>query len=358
MARKKKHAEHVNHERWLVSYADFITLLFATFTALFAISNADKDKFKKMAESLRNAFTHNGSAQVVDVRADLLKGMQAANASPVALNIKAQRRIENEGDPDEIGGSPEPLQSNPNPGNDEPSWDDMSFNDDDAGEGRGEADNPAEQVTPTPTPTPTPEAEKAAAEATATTPEGQQAEVTPTPTPTSGSDVDGSRGGEGNADAQMQAQIKQALDMAGLDGKVAVRQDARGMVISMGEAGFFAAGAVDVLPASRHQLARIINLLRQKQYEVRIEGHTDNIPVGPGRVYRSNMELSSMRASRIADFMASEYNYPLELISSAGYGESRPIGDNATPEGRGKNRRIDIVILNNRERTFEPRAHQ
>ena len=51
MARKKKPEEHVNHERWLVSYADFITLLFATFTALYAISNADKEKFADMAHS-------------------------------------------------------------------------------------------------------------------------------------------------------------------------------------------------------------------------------------------------------------------------------------------------------------------
>ena len=67
MARKKKHEEHVNHERWLVSYADFITLLFAVFTALFAISNADKEKFADMAKSLRNAFSTDKPTTVTNI---------------------------------------------------------------------------------------------------------------------------------------------------------------------------------------------------------------------------------------------------------------------------------------------------
>ena len=54
MARKKKHEEHENLERWLVSYADFVTLLFATFTALYAISQVDVIKFDKLAHSLKH----------------------------------------------------------------------------------------------------------------------------------------------------------------------------------------------------------------------------------------------------------------------------------------------------------------
>jgi len=57
MARKKKHAEHVNHERWLVSYADFITLLFAFFVVMFAASNSDKKKAGQVAQSVQSAFT-------------------------------------------------------------------------------------------------------------------------------------------------------------------------------------------------------------------------------------------------------------------------------------------------------------
>jgi chemotaxis protein MotB len=56
MARKKKHEEHVNHERWLVSYADFITLLFAFFVTLYAISQVDAKKLGKLVESMQSAF--------------------------------------------------------------------------------------------------------------------------------------------------------------------------------------------------------------------------------------------------------------------------------------------------------------
>ena len=74
MARKHKHPEHVNHERWLVSYADFITLLFATFTALYALSKADASKAKAVADGLREAFG-TGGAQVVHMEALEVNGI-------------------------------------------------------------------------------------------------------------------------------------------------------------------------------------------------------------------------------------------------------------------------------------------
>jgi chemotaxis protein MotB len=61
MAKKHKHEEHVNHERWLVSYADFITLLFAFFVILYALSEVDKNKLKKFANSVQFAFSHVGT---------------------------------------------------------------------------------------------------------------------------------------------------------------------------------------------------------------------------------------------------------------------------------------------------------
>jgi chemotaxis protein MotB len=60
MARKKAHAEHENHERWLVSYADFITLLFAFFVVMFASSQTDKAKAKQVSESVKEALENGG----------------------------------------------------------------------------------------------------------------------------------------------------------------------------------------------------------------------------------------------------------------------------------------------------------
>jgi chemotaxis protein MotB len=92
MARKKKHEEHANHERWLVSYADFITLLFAFFTAMYAISNADTVKLQKLMESMNSAFGGSGTAKAKPVMAasatqPFAPQFQAAAGSPVSLNI-------------------------------------------------------------------------------------------------------------------------------------------------------------------------------------------------------------------------------------------------------------------------------
>ena len=83
---KKKHAEHVNHERWLVSYADFITLLFAFFVVLFASSQSDKKKQIKLAEAMQSAFTplgtfdaHSKTPPLTDISAATI------NATPAAL---------------------------------------------------------------------------------------------------------------------------------------------------------------------------------------------------------------------------------------------------------------------------------
>src|SRR5262249_9421236 len=64
---RKKHPEHVNLERWLVSYADFITLLFAFFVIMYAISQADVSKFKQVAQSIRAAFSAAGPVGMVDL---------------------------------------------------------------------------------------------------------------------------------------------------------------------------------------------------------------------------------------------------------------------------------------------------
>jgi len=84
---KKKHPEHVNHERWLVSYADFITLLFAFFVVLFASSQSDKKKQMKLAEAMQSAFTplgtfdaHSKTPPLTDTSA-----ASATDAPPAAL---------------------------------------------------------------------------------------------------------------------------------------------------------------------------------------------------------------------------------------------------------------------------------
>ena len=79
MGKKHKHPEHVNHERWLVSYADFITLLFATFTALYALSKSDAAKAKAVADGMREAFG-TGTPQIITMEAPHANGIPSKEA--------------------------------------------------------------------------------------------------------------------------------------------------------------------------------------------------------------------------------------------------------------------------------------
>lgn len=327
MARKKKPEEHVNHERWMVSYADFMTLLFATFTALFAMSNADMAKMAAMAKSVNDAFGGGGGGGgVAQISLDTSLGKNPAGSWTIEVFPDAQQ---SSGD--------QASRSNQGSGGGE-------------GDGEGDGDGGLETLSINKMEDPM------ANFAPAGTP-GAQPESTPTPTPAPTpapkEDLQSLGHPEGSGSKALMNQIKTILDTAGLQGKVEVRQEKRGMVISLGEAAFFAAGEIEVLPQCDHQLSKIVNALRNKKFEVRIEGHTDDLPIKSGR-YRSNFELSCLRAASIADYMIREYGFSPQRISSAGYGEWRPIADNATNEGRQKNRRVDIVILNQESMDAEP----
>ncbi len=97
MGRKKKHPEHVNLERWLVSYADFMTLMFATFVALYALSQTDAAAFDKLNEAMKRAFNSNifdGSDAILDGGASMLEGYSGAS-NPVMLEYLSPKYEEN-----------------------------------------------------------------------------------------------------------------------------------------------------------------------------------------------------------------------------------------------------------------------
>src|ERR1700748_2997390 len=97
MARKKKHPEHVNHERWLVSYADFITLLFAFFVVLYASSQVDKKKMGNLANSIQEAFQELGvfeasSTKVPQSELAAIAEAQALKNTQKPISIAAQMK--------------------------------------------------------------------------------------------------------------------------------------------------------------------------------------------------------------------------------------------------------------------------
>jgi chemotaxis protein MotB len=133
-------------------------------------------------------------------------------------------------------------------------------------------------------------------------------------------------------------------------------EDPRGLVIEIPEAGAFDVGQAELSADAAAMLQRIAGVLAALPNGVRVEGHTDDRPIRTAR-YGSNWELSTARATRVVEFLITDGAVPPARLSAAGYSEFRPRGDNATATGRTRNRRVDIVLLNEAtERAEEPAA--
>ena len=126
--------------------------------------------------------------------------------------------------------------------------------------------------------------------------------------------------------------------------EVALRQEADGLVISLREIGFFDSGSADMKSTSERAFDRIAHLLLEREYRVRIEGHTDNVPIHTAK-FASNWELSTARATELVRLLAVNYRFAPQRLSAAGYAEYHPVASNSTAEGRQLNRRVDIVVL-------------
>jgi chemotaxis protein MotB len=239
--RRRRHAPHVSHERWLVSYADFITLLFAFFTTMYAISTVDARKLSLMVESMQAAFA-KGDVPSLPKRV-------GSGTSPGPRTFDLPKLAPGKGGPDQQV-SVEELKA--------------------------------------------------------------------------------------RLDARLQAQVEQGL--------VDIEIDPRGLVVSIREAGSFATGKADLSPVAESVLREIGAALVDVGNFIRVEGHTDDVPIHTER-YASNWELSTARATRVVAFFLDLGVAPGRL-SAAGYGEYHPRVANDTEANRARNRRVDIVILN------------
>ena len=129
-----------------------------------------------------------------------------------------------------------------------------------------------------------------------------------------------------------------------LDGKIQVRSDANSITISLADNLLFDSGGATLKPGSQVVLTTVAGLLRPLSNQLRIEGHTDNVPVNSVD-FPTNWELSATRASTVLRFLSEEGKIPVSRTFLAGYADTHPISNNATAEGRALNRRADIVIV-------------
>ncbi|NOZ09058.1 MAG: flagellar motor protein MotB [FCB group bacterium] len=126
-----------------------------------------------------------------------------------------------------------------------------------------------------------------------------------------------------------------------LEGDVSVKVEKRGAVITVSDMLLFPPAKAEFNKEGEELLGKIAEMLKQFDYHIQVEGHTDSVPIS-GKQFKSNWELSANRACEIVRYLISK-GIPPEKLSAEGFAEFRPVADNSTPEGRAKNRRVEIV---------------
>lgn len=307
MSKKGRHEEHEheNEERWLISYADFITLLMALFIVMYAMSSVDAGRYQKLAVSLNAAF-NTPSRSPIDLPS--LPGRTGDTLAPILKQIPEPPKSEKPPAPD----APESLA---------PLIDIHNKMSELTGDG-----------------TPPPPGEKDAQKAE----EIQEGDFSEAMLKKAREQIAKQ---ERRTLEQVKEQIDSLLEMQGLASQATVTISKSGRVLNLRlpENQLFDSGSAELSPDASVVLDKIATIIDRSGQNVRIEGHTDNIPVRSGR-YSSNWDLSTARATRVLLYLQEAGGVPANRLSAAGYGEHRPIADNSTPEGRAKNRRVEFVI--------------
>ncbi len=141
----------------------------------------------------------------------------------------------------------------------------------------------------------------------------------------------------------MVAQLKESMERQDLSQYAKIETWDKKIRLVLAEGVLFDSGKADLKPGALHILTTVTEQLRTVPNPIVIEGHTDDVPVRGGR-YSSNWELSMARAYSVMRFLET-HGVPSQRLSGSGYGEHRPVADNKTPEGRAKNRRIEVDLL-------------
>jgi len=282
-----EHEEHVNHEAWVIPYADLLTLLMAMFIALFAMSTVDKDKFEAVAESFRREL--GGSSPLA------MEG-SASNSPLAGLGSVLD------------GAGPAPVRS------------DLSA---------GPVTTIAEPATIGPPEVHVGPVELAAA---GSVPPATFAVIPVVDQPM------------GDPLTEVEQVIQSRIAGTGLAGALEFRRETRGLVVTIvTDQVLFAEAQATIQPDGLAVLDVVADALKDVPNAVTIEGHTDSRPISSAR-FPSNWELSTARATSVLRYLL-ETGFPQERLSAAGYADTHPIDPATTPEAMARNRRVEVVVL-------------
>jgi chemotaxis protein MotB len=114
----------------------------------------------------------------------------------------------------------------------------------------------------------------------------------------------------------------------------------------------FNVGAADLAPEGQAQIARVATILSEVSGDIppgidwilRVDGHTDNVPLSGTGEFRDNWELSQARALSVVRFLQDDLGFPPDRLAATGFGEHRPVAEGNSPESRAQNRRIELKL--------------
>lgn len=265
MIRRRQTEAEENHERWVISYADFITLLFAFFVVMYSISSVNEGKYKVLSDSLVSVFNK-----------------KAAGSRSIEI-------IDNKG-----GAAVDRMVPLPVPG-DYPAQEDYKY----TVEGLfDDATDPAIK--------------------------------------------DGPEQGEINELSKISDEIAVAFQGLISEELFNIRTTKDWIEVDIQSSVLFSSGQAALSAKARELLGKVAGVLTSYENPVQVEGFTDNKPIETRR-FPSNWELSAARAAAVVRLFEGQKIDPKRL-AAVGYGEHHPIADNATEEGRAKNRRVSLII--------------
>lgn len=253
--RSRKSRSQENHERWLITYSDLITLLLIFFVVMYSMSRLDMAKYQALAQSLRLQFA-TGTSYIEKYQGTLVNS---------------------------------PL-------------------------------NPAQSDTlASPEPAPTPASTLSAADREQVQREQELQELL--------------------------AQVNQYIQENNLEAQISAKDGQRGVIIKLNDQILFDLGRAELKPASLPILDKLASLFKTLNTKVSIEGHTDDLPLQTGSLYRDNWGLSQARSVSVVRHFLNAEGMPDSMFVSTAYADTMPVAPNDSEENRAKNRRVEIVVL-------------
>lgn len=243
--RRKKDEKHSGMERWLITYADMITLLLIFFIVMYSLGQLDLEKFRYLAQSLSQSMG-GGGAVLISGGPSVATGKTGVRSLPTQAEQQELKQLTN-----------------------------------------------------------------------------------------------------------VQEELTNYIKENGLQAKVSVTSEERGIVLSIQEEVLFVIGSAELTPRAKEIIQKVVPVLLKVPNYIRVEGHTCDLPIH-NTFYPSNWELSSARATTVVKELINNHSFPPQRLAALAYGEYRPRVSNDSETHRQMNRRVDIVILRSEFQGSEP----